>query len=660
MEIPALIAHLAPLMSATAGSGLPDRLGFLLEAAGPVIPADRMDHWYQVFVESSDFEAASAAAGAGTASVWDSGNDFGRFEDWIARIEDLLGRKDGISPLARSSLHGFRGLAELTGQADLGRAERSFAAQRNLAEEAGSRSLRVFSAAARSYPLVWAGRLPEARLLLNDAAPLAPLPETFLVCRIYFSIALGSFRLAEGDIPEARRILEEAAADPLFGLLPPSVLLLGNSHRLMAAAFGKEATRAEDLYRRILDGAVPAGNHFHHGYCHFNLGIASILLGRPHQALLHGRESGERGRKSQSPVPEIVSALVVGQALSDLKRNREAEEHLLRWVERWERLGFGLFASAGALELANLYARKRRNGKGRVWFERGEARLPAGEPLPALFRPPEFSAGIRHALFPPPGPLAILPAPESFPLFIETFGGLSVRVGDTLLYDRQWRGKSTKTLLKALVAFGGNKVSADLLKDTLWPDQDGDRAEENLKVALSRLRRLGIRPGEDPPNWIPVRHGKVTLSRSHCAADSILFEEGIRASRNGAGGTDLLARTLGLYKEDFLPGDLSEEWIVRRRERLREAFLRGSIDLSERCVAAGAPEAALPFLRKALEKDPLQEGIYAALMRTHLAMGYPSKAARVFRQAREVLDRELGIAPGPVLSSLYRKTGARR
>lgn len=112
---------------------------------------------------------------------------------------------------------------------------------------------------------------------------------------------------------------------------------------------------------------------------------------------------------------------------------------------------------------------------------------------------------------------------------------------------------------------------------------------------------------------------------------------------------------MSLYKEDFLPHDLSEEWIVRHRERLREEFIRGSILLSERCLAAGRHDEPLPWLRKALDKDPLHEAAYAALMRLHLAMGYPSKALRLYRQARETLARELGIEPGSVLQALSRK-----
>lgn len=657
MKIPEIAFHLARLHGQPLPSPDSTRLRFLRASIGPILPTEEMGALYQAFLEEKDFDGAAAAAGAGTAAVWDSGADFGRFDEWVARIDQLLERKEGISALCRSSLYGFRGLAELMGRGNLSRAETYWTAQREWAEKAGSRSLRIYGAAAASYPLTWSGRIEEARILLDDAEPLASLPETSLVCGTWFRIALGSCHIASGDASGARRVLEEVVEHPLFGILPPSIWLLGQSHFLMAAAFEGDETTAEAVSKRIHAHAVPEGNHFHHGYSHFNLGITAVRLRQPGRALLHVRESIERGRKSGSPVPETVSALVLGQALAELNRIDEALEHLEKWIVKWEAAGFVLFASAGLLEISALNAKKGRNDEARRCFEKAGRLLPSGEPPPGLFRPPEFAEAIRVSLYPPAGGVAVSCDPETAPVWIETFGGLKVRVGRKLLYDRQWRGKRTKMLLKALVAFGGAKVSSDLLVDTIWPDLDGDRGHDNLKVSVSRLRRLGTDPGETPPGWVLVRHGKVSLARLLCAADAILFEEGIRASRNGDAGIGRLADTLRLYKGDFLPNDVSEGWVVRHRERLREEFIRGAIDLSGMCIDAGRHEEPIPFLRKALDQDPLHEEIYGALMRVHLALGYPSRAILLYRQAEETLERELGIAPGASLRALKKEAG---
>jgi pentatricopeptide repeat protein len=74
----------------------------------------------------------------------------------------------------------------------------------------------------------------------------------------------------------------------------------------------------------------------------------------------------------------------------------------------------------------------------------------------------------------------------------------------------------------------------------------------------------------------------------------------------------------------------------------------------------GKPEEALPYLDKAVEKDPLHEGLYASLMKTYLKMGYPSRALKIFHHAREILKQELGIEPSSPLLAIVREIGKKK
>jgi DNA-binding SARP family transcriptional activator len=118
---------------------------------------------------------------------------------------------------------------------------------------------------------------------------------------------------------------------------------------------------------------------------------------------------------------------------------------------------------------------------------------------------------------------ATSPAPTSSAqahVRIHTLGEFVVEIRGRRLYDRDWKGQRTKSLLLALIGEGGYKVPAERLSDLLWPDSDGDQAAQNLKVALHRLRRLGCAPDEAPVNWIHVKHGHVSLARSLCWVDA--------------------------------------------------------------------------------------------------------------------------------------------
>ena len=54
--------------------------------------------------------------------------------------------------------------------------------------------------------------------------------------------------------------------------------------------------------------------------------------------------------------------------------------------------------------------------------------------------------------------------------------------------DKDWRARSPKLMLKALIALGASGVPKDLLIDDLWPQASPDSVESQFKVALHRLR----------------------------------------------------------------------------------------------------------------------------------------------------------------------------
>jgi DNA-binding SARP family transcriptional activator len=61
-----------------------------------------------------------------------------------------------------------------------------------------------------------------------------------------------------------------------------------------------------------------------------------------------------------------------------------------------------------------------------------------------------------------------------------------------------------------------------------------------------------------------------------------------------------------------------------------------------------------------VEHDPLDETAHRRLMRCLADLGEPGKAALVYRELSQRLRDELGVAPAPDTTAIYRQLNERR
>ena len=661
-----ILYHLARLDSLPQAREQSLRLDLLSRLTSPAAVEDDFEILYRRCLTAGDPAAAVAAAGAAIDVIFKSGRDFNRFEQWSDRIDHLLRHPglnrpetgDSLPRLARANLFGARGLVELTGIGDLNQATASYEAAQACAEEAESFTLRVFYAVLSGFCYFWGGDTTRLELILSDTAPLTQRPETSLAARLFFQLLSGLSRFLNGDA-DGTRLLRDAVNHPAFDHLPPLVWFLGQINLMLVTSLIGETEEMEVVSRRIQERAVPDRNHFFNAFVHYNKGNAYRVIGRPYKALVHGRNALDRAAKGQSFLTQQFSALLIGQALSDLNERKEALSHLLGWLGKWKAAGLNLLAAAGSFQIAYLLLRRGDLEEARRFHDQASEWITSEHPLASPLKCTEFGERLRRLLHPRSVETEEWLNSTEMPVCIETFGTLRVHIQGRTVYDRRWRGGRTKTLLKALIAHGGAKVPVDHLLDILWPDAEGDRAMKNLKTALSRLRRVGLLKGEKPTRWIVVRHGRVSLVKNLCSVDVLRFRERLAEAVASDGDIARLSTILDGYTGDVLAHDVGEPWITQFREVVRGEYVQGVLTLADRCLNAGQPARSLPYLKNALEKDPLHEEVYAALIRLHLAMGFPSNALRTYARAEAVLLEELGIRPGPTLRKLAQSAGIR-
>lgn len=190
----------------------------------------------------------------------------------------------------------------------------------------------------------------------------------------------------------------------------------------------------------------------------------------------------------------------------------------------------------------------------------------------------------------------------------------------------------------------------ELLRGMLWGDLDEERSSANLRTALYLLRRSLAAAGT--PDLLQVRRDAVRVAGPGYTVDAALFEEAAWAGlRKEPPSVDQLVTAAGLYRGDFLE-DLDCEWCLTERRRLADLHAAVLRTLVDRLASLNLIEAATSYATRWLEVDPLDETAHRAMMRLYAATGQVDRVLDQYRQCRDVLAQELGIAPAQATARL--------
>ena len=174
----------------------------------------------------------------------------------------------------------------------------------------------------------------------------------------------------------------------------------------------------------------------------------------------------------------------------------------------------------------------------------------------------------------------------------------------------------------------------------LWPEGNETKALASLRTALWRLQQL-------PVPTVRVGGDAICLDPELCLDVRELVEMSTLARQ----GSSDLPPSLLLGPHELLPG-WYDEWVLVERERLRQLYLHTVEGFAASCLRAGRHGDALEAALAAVRADPLRESPYRLAIEVHLAEGNVAEAVSTYQHYRGLLDRELGVAPSPVIRRL--------
>jgi len=211
-----------------------------------------------------------------------------------------------------------------------------------------------------------------------------------------------------------------------------------------------------------------------------------------------------------------------------------------------------------------------------------------------------------------------------------------------------------RALLAILLVHANKPVSTDRLIDELWGEHPPASVRKGLQVLVSRLRKtLGkgsARLATQPDGYLlHVEPGELDLDR--CER---LGRQGREALARGdcRPAAEQLREALGLWRGPPLAEFAFESFAqaeIGRLEELRLALLEDRIDAD---LACGTHATLVGELEALVAEHPLRERLRRQLILALYRSGRQADALEAYREARTVLDEELGLEPTPALREL--------
>src|SRR5512145_1135712 len=193
------------------------------------------------------------------------------------------------------------------------------------------------------------------------------------------------------------------------------------------------------------------------------------------------------------------------------------------------------------------------------------------------------------------------------------------------------------------------------LSALLWPDQNDERARQNLRQALSHLKQaLG---GEE---FLLISPQDIQLHPQACVSTDLREVENLSRACDSHRHRNLehclpclrrQERLSELYNGDFLTGFPSqnsepfEEWVVLTRERLHQQAMSAQIALANLNERRGNLSAARRHTREQIRLEPWREEAHRQAMRLLALSGERSLALAQYQTCQRILQAELAASP---------------
>jgi DNA-binding SARP family transcriptional activator len=211
---------------------------------------------------------------------------------------------------------------------------------------------------------------------------------------------------------------------------------------------------------------------------------------------------------------------------------------------------------------------------------------------------------------------------------ISMLGGFQLVIDGHRVAPKSLARRDPMRVATFLALAPNRRVHREQLIDALWPDASFESVANRLHKAAHFVRKAtGL------ADSVVLAGDTVALFPNAQVETDVATFEHLAVEGLVNGDTETIARAIDVYRGDLLPDDPYDEWVAPHRQRLQRR-------LRELLRTSGQFERLVAI-------DPIDEDAHVGMMRAMLRAGDRAGVLRQFALLRDVLERELGVEPGP-------------
>ena len=243
-------------------------------------------------------------------------------------------------------------------------------------------------------------------------------------------------------------------------------------------------------------------------------------------------------------------------------------------------------------------------------------------------------------------------------LSVKLFGHPIITIGDKPTEIKRRKGLA----IIAYLAATGEVQGREFLATLLWPESDQSRSRAGLRSALFSINK------SEMSEWLMVDKEFISLELGSADQVDVLTFSRLLAEvdshQHSLGELcescfSRLETAVGLYTDDFLAGFTLEnapsydEWQFFLGDALKRQQKEALSSLLSQIRHEKRLEQAIPYAKRLLALDSLDEEAQRQLIRLYAQVGQKSAALRQYQQCLNLLEQELGLPPEDQTVALF-------